>query len=193
MGILWTQTSKDVENSLIWGIHSLFSTQLKSLLQNHPTLGFPGGSDSKESACSAGDLGSIAGLGRSPGEGYGNPLQYSRPENFMDRGAWCATTEWVTLVTKLWEDLSQGLATCLAHSKHERKFLPLPRPWCHLCITCYHRPNKSLIMLFSTPVEGFSGGSDGKECTSNAGDQALFFFQIMLITNLFHSCSHISH
>ena len=47
-------------------------------------LGFPGGSDSKESACNAGDLGSIPGLGRSPGEGNGNPLQYSGLENSMD-------------------------------------------------------------------------------------------------------------
>ena len=46
--------------------------------------GLPGGSDSKVSACSAGDLGSIPGLGRSPGEGNGNPLQYSCLENSMD-------------------------------------------------------------------------------------------------------------
>ena len=45
------------------------------------TEGFPGGSDGKESACSVGDLGSIPGLGRSPGEGHGNPLQYSCLEN----------------------------------------------------------------------------------------------------------------
>ena len=51
-------------------------------------LPFPGGSDGKESACSAGDLGSIPGLGRSPGEGNDNPLQYSGLENPMDRGAW---------------------------------------------------------------------------------------------------------
>ena len=51
---------------------------------------FPGGSDSKESACNAGDLGSIRGLGRSPGGGRGNPLQYSCLENSMDRGAWQA-------------------------------------------------------------------------------------------------------
>ena len=44
-------------------------------------LGFPGGSDGKESACNLGDLGSIPGLGRSPGGGHGNPLQYSCPEN----------------------------------------------------------------------------------------------------------------
>ena len=49
---------------------------------------FLGGSDSKESACNAGDLGSIPGLGRSPGEGDGNPLQYSCLENSMDRGSW---------------------------------------------------------------------------------------------------------
>ena len=53
--------------------------------------GFPGGSDSKESACNVGDPGSTPGLGRSPGGGNGNPLQYSCLENPMDRGAWWAT------------------------------------------------------------------------------------------------------
>ena len=53
-------------------------------------LGFPGGSDSKESACNAGDLASIPGLGRSPGEGNGNPFQYSCLEKSMNRGAWQA-------------------------------------------------------------------------------------------------------
>ena len=47
----------------------------------------PGGSDGKEPACNE-DLGSIPGLGRSPGEGNGNPLQYSCLKNYMDRGAW---------------------------------------------------------------------------------------------------------
>ena len=59
-------------------------------------LGFPGGSDSKESACNAGDLGSIPGLGRSPGEGNGYPLQYSGLENSMDRGTWRVTVHGVT-------------------------------------------------------------------------------------------------
>ena len=54
-------------------------------------MGFPGGSDGKESACSAGDLGLIPGLGRSPGEGKGYPLQYACLENSMGRGAWLAT------------------------------------------------------------------------------------------------------
>ena len=49
--------------------------------------GFPGGSEVKASASSAGDLGSIPGLGRSPGEGNGNPLQYPRLGNATDRGA----------------------------------------------------------------------------------------------------------
>ena len=52
---------------------------------------FPGGSDSKASACSAGDLGSIPGSGRSPGEGNGNPLQYSCLENPTDGRGWWAT------------------------------------------------------------------------------------------------------
>ena len=57
-------------------------------------MGFPGGtrdvggSDGKESACSVGDLGLIPGLGKSPGERNGNPLQYSFLENSMDRGGY---------------------------------------------------------------------------------------------------------
>ena len=51
---------------------------------------FPGGSEVKASACNAGDLGSIPGSGRAPGEGNGNPLQYSCLENPMDGGAWWA-------------------------------------------------------------------------------------------------------
>ena len=54
-------------------------------------LGFPGDSDVRESTCNVGDMGSILGLGRSPGGGHGNPLQYSCLENLTDRGAWQAT------------------------------------------------------------------------------------------------------
>ena len=61
-------------------------------------LGFPHNSVGEESACNAGDLGSIPGSGRSPGEGNGNPLQYSCLENPMDRGAWQATVHRVTRV-----------------------------------------------------------------------------------------------
>ena len=66
-------------------------------------MSFLGGSGGKESACNVGDLGSIPGLGRSTGEGNGNPLQYSCLENLMDRGAWWAT---VHGVTKSWTRLN---------------------------------------------------------------------------------------
>ena len=56
--------------------------------------GFPGGSDGKGSACSAGDVGLIPGWGRSPGEGNGNPPQYSCLENRMVRGACCLQSVW---------------------------------------------------------------------------------------------------
>ena len=64
----------------------------------HPStciLGFPGGSEGKESACSVGHEGSIPGLGRSPEEGNGYPLQYSCLGNSMDAGAWQATVHGV--------------------------------------------------------------------------------------------------
>ena len=65
-------------------------------------LCFPHSSVGKESACSAGGLGLISGLGRSPGEGSGNPLQYACVENPMDKGAWQAT---VHVVTRIRHDL----------------------------------------------------------------------------------------
>ena len=59
-------------------------------------MGFPGGSVVKKLPASAEDLGSIPGLGRSPGGGRGNPLQYSCLENFVNRGAWWATVHGIT-------------------------------------------------------------------------------------------------
>ena len=64
-----------------------------------------GGPDGTESPCNAGDWGSISGLGRSPGEGNGNPSQYSCLDNSMDRGTWCAT---VHEVSKSWTRLSNS-------------------------------------------------------------------------------------
>ena len=58
------------------------------IITSHVLEVYPGGSEGKASACNAGDLGSILGSGRSPGEGNGNPLQYSCLENPMDGGAW---------------------------------------------------------------------------------------------------------
>ena len=57
-------------------------------------MGFPGGSVVKNLSANAGDAGSISRLGRSPGEGNGNPLQYSYLENPMDREAWWANSPW---------------------------------------------------------------------------------------------------
>ena len=66
-------------------MHSPFNRSFRS------KGGFPGGAEVKASACNVGDLGPIPGSGRSPGEGNGNPLQYSCLKNPMDRGAWQAT------------------------------------------------------------------------------------------------------
>ena len=76
--------------------------KIKEIIRKHffSTLnmaqGFLGGSNGKESACNAGDPGSIPGSGRSPGEENGNPLQYSCLGNPMDRGTWRATVHGVT-------------------------------------------------------------------------------------------------
>ena len=59
-------------------------------------MGFPRGSDGKESVCNAGDPCSIPGLEKSPGEGHGSPLQYPCLENPMDKGAWQAIVHGVT-------------------------------------------------------------------------------------------------
>ena len=71
-----------------------FVSYLKDIIDI--SLGFFAGSEGKESACNAGDLSSILGLGRSPGGGHGNPFQYSCLENPMDGGAWWATAHRAT-------------------------------------------------------------------------------------------------
>ena len=70
------------------------------------TVGFPGGSDGKASACNVGDPVSIPGSGRSPGEGNGNPFQHSCLENSMDRGAWWATVHGVAKSRTQWSDFT---------------------------------------------------------------------------------------
>ena len=90
--------------------------------------GFPGGLDGKESTCNAGDPGSIPGLGRSPGEGNGYPLQYSCLKTSMDREAWwaivCGVTKSQTQLTLLLIpalltyylcDLGQCVQSCKPH------------------------------------------------------------------------------
>ena len=84
-------------------------------------MSFPHSSVGKESACDTGDLGLIPGLERSPGEGNGNPLQYSCLENPMDRGAWQVTVHGV----------GHDLAT---KSPQQYMRVPFsPHPFQHLC------------------------------------------------------------
>ena len=74
---------------------------------------FPSGSDGKASVCNAGDPGSIPGLGRSPGEGNGSPLQYSCLENPMDHGAWQVTFHGVA---ESWTRLSDFTSLQFVHT-----------------------------------------------------------------------------
>ena len=77
-----------------------YTKTIPTQIFNHGTMcvtGFPCSSVGKESACNTGDPASIPGLGRSPGEGNGYPLQYSCLENAMDRGAWQATVHGVAM------------------------------------------------------------------------------------------------
>ena len=98
----------------------------------------PGGSDRKESVCNAGDLGFIPGLGRSPGEGNGNPLYYSCLENSMERGAWQAesdTTERLAHTNSWFTKLCQSLQysqVIQSHTYRHSFFILFP-------IMVYHR------------------------------------------------------
>ena len=95
-----------IYSHVLWASYSKLSVLLPLHLKNGNNnstyfIGlrdFPGGSIGKESACSAGALGSIPVLGRSTGEGNGNPLQYSCLGNPTDREAWCATFQGVSRV-----------------------------------------------------------------------------------------------
>ena len=86
-----TQNSGFLESSCsgVYDTLYLFTDKQQSI------LGFSGGSDGKASTCNAGDPGLISGPGRSLGESNGYPVQYSCPENPMDRGAWWATVHGV--------------------------------------------------------------------------------------------------
>ena len=90
----------------------MFIIEIKKLIQQQLT--FHVCLQVKASACNAGDLGSIPGLGRSPGEGNSNPLQYSCLENPMDRGVWWAI---VHGVAKSWTQLSD-FTFILVHTRH---------------------------------------------------------------------------
>ena len=95
------------------------------LVNTGRNLGFPGSSDGKESACNAGDPGSVPGLGKAPGEGNGNPLRSSSLENSMDR-PWSHkdsdTTEWLTLDSR--RNLQWRLLRCQKYDLFSFLFCP---------------------------------------------------------------------
>ena len=94
-------------------------------------IGFPCGLDSKESTCNAGDLGLIPGLGRYPGEGNGNPLQYSCLENSMDRGAWWATVHGLQRVGHDW-----ATNTHVCMYEVWKALVDYLLPWQHFSLRC---------------------------------------------------------
>ena len=110
-------------------------------------MGFPGGSDHKESACNVGDPGSILGSGRSAGEGNGNPLQYSCLENPMDRRGWQATVFlWVLTQSLVVSLLGFSVSSWISFSSYLSKSLPVSL-WSHNLLT-YSCSQYSLIVHF---------------------------------------------
>ena len=84
---------------------------------------FPGGSDGKESTCSAADLGSVPGLGRSPGEGKGFPLQYSGLEKSMDYIVHGVAKSWTRLNLKIHLDEQSEVNQLISDSSEKRESL----------------------------------------------------------------------
>ena len=123
-------------------------------------MGFLGGTSGKESACNAGNPGSIPGLGRSPGGAHGNPFQYSCLENPMDRRAWRATVHrvtkswtwlkwlsmaWLTTIAiKLWTDYQEKMCGALL-LHHVQRFVT---PW-----TAAHQAPLSMGILQARTLE----------------------------------------
>ena len=85
-------------------------------------MGFPHSSVGKESACNIGDLGSIPGSERSPGEGNSKPLQYSCLGNAMDRGAWQATVHEIAKWCPTLLQVGPDLATEQQHALHQNRY-----------------------------------------------------------------------
>ena len=136
-------------------------------------MGFPGGSDGKESACNAGDLGSIPGLGRSPGGGHGSPLQYSflenphgqrsladcSPSGHRVRHDWVTNTLPVTLIT-FWLRWS-WLHTILAFRPQLIKTL---KDRLQISFTSVYKPAPLVIHAFNThlfPAHNIASRSQG--------------------------------
>ena len=97
----WKRIKREAKRPKFWLQPSFSSPQVPAFYAH---ITFPGGSVSKETTHNAGDTGSIPGWERSPGEGHGNPLQYSCLENSMGRGAWPTTVHWVKMSLSWFSD-----------------------------------------------------------------------------------------
>ena len=123
----------------------------------------PGGSEGKESACSAGYLASVPGLGRSPGEGNDYPIQYSCLENSMDRRAWQATVHEVAesdMTEQLTYNSSVNIFTFLHFFPEDTNFylVWLPSPWRNsFNISCIRsRLVKAILIFFCSKNVSFT-------------------------------------
>ena len=110
-------------------------------------MGLSDGSDGKESTCNAGDSGSIPGSERSPGEGHGNPFQYSCLENPTDRGTWQATVHGVVQ-----SDTTEQLTLSL-----------VLHAYVHMFTQCYKELGHGLWMLVSPESIGWTDRLDTHE------------------------------
>ena len=116
-------------------------------------VGFPSSTSGKESACNAGDTRDkrlITGIGRSPAEGNGNPLQYSCLENSMDRGIWQGTVKgvtksrwlWAHTLAQWWDEtfyflLARGILNCLGREESWRRADQLSANSVNKAVFCY--------------------------------------------------------
>ena len=148
-----------------------------SVFYGQPFMSFPGGSDGKESACNAGNLGLIPGSGRYPGEGNGNPLQYSCLENSMDRGAWWAESDMTEPLTHTHSQFQNcnGADGCIIQILmcYNECIMRLKAYW-----KLTHPPSWtcSILIIFCLVLQlcqGFPGDSAGKESACKAGDPGL--------------------
>ena len=108
-------------------------------------MGFPGGSEGKASHCNAGDLGSIPGSGRPPGEGNGNPLQYFCLENPIDRGAWWATVHGIAKSRTRLSNFTFSTSFLSIHKSIKYTYLCMYK---HLCIVFLNFTFLALKMFF---------------------------------------------
>ena len=167
---------------------------------------FPGGLDGKESTCNVGDLGSIPGLGRSPGGGHDNPLQYSFLENHMDRGAWWAA---VHGVAKGWTWLSDHaqhstLPQCLVHCWAFPSFILVPHDLCDSYVDFIFKNLSTTLVFYENslcwwscsfsqifPLSHFTctWGNHKISCTSSISLNLLSDFFFLFYINFIHKAS----